>query len=304
METYNNAAYNELIQTIVNDAFYVEGLSYDAKIALVRRYTEIILRRMLEYPADEQLTVGNHEVKKKLKSAGYTEEFFYNNLEKIVKPGNKRTHTQELVLATKSDYESSLSALFNLYGYLFYKFFKKYSFEQNQSIVRAFSTLPPIIRDITLSLLFIDSPDNIYIIDRLALAKVKAFSFDVAVEWLNIHRIDFEKLSIQMPLEEQDKLVNRLGAPLAYAIIRSQNKSIYSLEMEKIIALKDAEYVAPYSNFEEAVAYYKQNGIVEGVGADVKEFNDLMEFVYIGRRKIENQADYISDNSILNTFSA
>lgn len=287
MEKYNNEAYKNLIETIINDAFYVDGLSYDAKIALIRRYAEIILRRLLGYASNDKLTLGDSEVKEDLKKAGYTEKFFRTNLDKLAGLGNKRTHTQSLEVASKEDFEEELDTLFNLYGYLFYKFFKKYPFGNTPSVVSSFSILPPIIREIALTLLFNDCPNNVQIIDRLALAKLKAHSFEDAERWLKKHRNEFDKLSIQLPENEQEKLINKFGHSVADIILKEQEKSIYEVSIERINILKNKKDF-PYNNFEEAVDYYRKNGVVQGNSDEINEFNDLMEFVYIGRRKIEN----------------
>ncbi len=50
-----------------------------------------------------------------------------------------------------------------------------------------------------------------------------------------------------------------------------------------------------YSNFEEALYYYRQYGILSGETKDVIEFNDLMEFVYIGRKACEKEIEKIPE---------
>ena len=38
-----------------------------------------------------------------------------------------------------------------------------------------------------------------------------------------------------------------------------------------------------YNDFESAMPFYQEAGIVNGVSPEVKEFNSIMEFLYLGR---------------------
>ena len=43
------------------------------------------------------------------------------------------------------------------------------------------------------------------------------------------------------------------------------------------------------SYFESALPYYKQYGIIDEDSEEIKEFNDIMDFLYLGRRtKLDN----------------
>lgn len=44
-----------------------------------------------------------------------------------------------------------------------------------------------------------------------------------------------------------------------------------------------------YIDFESALPYYKQYGIIDEDSEEIKEFNDIMFFLYLGRRtKLDN----------------
>ena len=43
-----------------------------------------------------------------------------------------------------------------------------------------------------------------------------------------------------------------------------------------------------YKNFEEAIKLYKEKGHVFGESDEIKEFNSIMQFVYLGREAIQN----------------
>ena len=53
-----------------------------------------------------------------------------------------------------------------------------------------------------------------------------------------------------------------------------------------------------YSDFESALPYYRQIGKVQGTTQEVQEFNDIMDFLYMGRKERERICSD-SDNSIM-----
>ena len=303
MAKYNNKAYEDLINTIISDAFYTEGLSFDAKISQIRRFTEVVLRRLLNYQSNRQLTVGDKNISRKLEEAGFTEPFFNETIKIIVKPGNKRTHTQVLKVASEEDYQKVLQGLFNLYGYMFYKYFKRYKFGSNTGVLTSFSILPPIIRHIALSELIKEESDNYLLAEKLLLATIKAFDSKTAKEWLESQEENLKRIPVGITDEEREILVNNIGYEMASLIINGYSeKTAYDVLNEKLKLFK--EYKPVYTTFEEAVAYYKEYGILGGDSEDVKDFNDLMEFVYIGRREAEKElkeneeANYILENIV------
>ncbi|MBS6194811.1 MAG: hypothetical protein KH828_04455 [Clostridiales bacterium] len=42
-----------------------------------------------------------------------------------------------------------------------------------------------------------------------------------------------------------------------------------------------------YSDFESALPYYRQVGRVQGTAPEIQEFNDIMDFLYMGRKERE-----------------
>lgn len=277
MQTYNNEEYNDLIKILINDAFYVNGVSYDTRIAQIRKYTEIIIRRLLNYPIKYDLTIGHLNTKKSLDDMGYTEALFKNALKGIQKPGNDRTHTKVTQIATEEEYNKAVENLFDLYGYMFYKFFKNYPFGSNMAIITAFSILPPIIRHITLNELYHDNPNDELIIDKFFMAKIKAFDKARAIQWTEQNKTNLEQI------------INPFSGNM-YEICQNKAELLGNVLVQK----------GPlYRDFEEAVIYYKLHGIVEGNSEDVKEFNSLMEFVYIGRKEREREIELVDEAKYL-----
>ena len=51
--------------------------------------------------------------------------------------------------------------------------------------------------------------------------------------------------------------------------------------------------------------YYKQSGIIQGDTEDIKEFNDIMEYLYMGRRERELLCSSIDDaTTVLDVMEA
>lgn len=101
----------------------------------------------------------------KLNKRGFTEPLFRSSLEIIRINGNERGHSRLTEVTTEDEYKEVLNSVFNLYGDLFYRYFKKWPFGVNTEVMSAFSCLPPIIRHIALSALYDDDLSNPNIVD-------------------------------------------------------------------------------------------------------------------------------------------
>ena len=297
---YNNEEYKNLITEFFGEIFYLPGLSYGTKVQKLRQYTEIILRRLLNYRCDKNIELGNEYTLDNLDRAGFTEPLFRDSLEKIRATGNERTHTKYRHIATEAEYQEILDNVFNIYGYLFYKYFKKWPFGNNKAIMSAFSCLPPIIRHIALSALYDDDPQNPDIVDKLVLAKLKAFDKETADAWIEEHKDSLLGMSVSPNSDFLKQLIAAVGEEAAVALAATMPHSMYDACKEKIQTVDTALKSKPlYSDFESAKSYYEQYGIVEGTSQEVAEFNDLMEFVYIGRRKNEIEIAAIPEDNYI-----
>ena len=91
-----------------------------------------------------------------------------------------------------------------------------------------------------------------------------------------------------------------IGEEAAASVVAAMPNSMYNVCKGKVQALDEALDSKPlYSDFESAMVYYEQYGIVAGTSQDVIEFNDLMEFVYIGRRKKEKEIAVIPEEDYI-----
>ena len=303
---YNDEEYRAVVGVYIGDIFY-SNASYNSKIADIRKYAEVTVRRLIHRGSKKPLTLGNKYTKEKLRKRGIEEEMFWNALEKINSVGSDRTHTQVTTVATKREFDDVVDSLFDLYAYLFVYFFKRFPFGQNQDIVSSFSILPPIIRYKALNELYLQDPENTIVIDKLTLSILKAFSADKAKEWVDEHKSSLEQMHYNddFSLDAYKNMIAEHGVFFANAVIsmvaQQRTETVYDICMDKVLKLSQSNWSPLYNSFETALTYYKNNGVVSGDSKEVEEFNALMSFVYMGRKedadalKKEQEQSFIID---------
>ena len=134
-------------------------------------------------------------------------------------------------------------------------------------------------------------PNNVQVIDKLALAIVKAFNREEAIRWTEKEKNNLINLDVM-----SDKVFNEIaenkGIEFAELIrFNSPYKNMYELCIDKIMKIGNEidSKGHLYINFESALPYYKQYGIIDEDSEEIKEFNDIMDFLYLGRRtKLDN----------------
>lgn len=280
---YTDEAYKEAIAASISDIHY-SNASYTSKIANIRRYSEIIIRRLLCYDSSKQLTLGSHVTQDRLRKKGFTEKLFEDTITSINKTGSDRSHTQVIHIATKEEYEEAVNNLFNLYAYLFVVYFKENTFGSNPDIEKAFSILPAAIRCTALLCLYDIYPDNIAIIDKLVLAMVKAKGLAFSIEWIEEHKENLENLTPEFTSKNYLYLIENYGVEVATKIAKEMSRDMYEISLDKARKM-GAFYVPLYTTMEEALSYYKASGTVQGSTNEINKFNGLMRFVYLGRKE-------------------
>ncbi|HDT5932493.1 TPA: hypothetical protein QHC26_002332 [Enterobacter kobei] len=287
---FKNQAYEDLVKDLINDAFYIESRSNRGKVATVRQYSEIVIRKLLDIPQGQKITLGDYEVIKKLKIASSNDKFLMKAVRKLQKLGNKCTHTENLNPILEADVDSAVEALFMLYSSLFVLYFKKHKFGTSNEIVSAFSILPPIIRFFVLENLYNNDKANLLVIDKLCLVLLKAFEKNDAILWLNNRK---EELSGMLPyppeyISELEKLYGKQNAELILSQAPA-NMYICCLErLEEVASILEKQGLL-YNNFEQAKQLYLEEGILTNDNVENDEFNDIMEFVYLGRKTENNE---------------
>lgn len=303
MSGFNNETFSALVEDLINDAFYNKDGSSRGKIATIRQYSEVIIRKILDLSREDYVTIGDKSILKKLSDISNNSPFLLDSLEIIRSDGNDCSHTQKTNEITRYDLDRCINSLFNLYAYLFIAYFKKYKFGTNLKVLSSFSLLPPIIRFIVLDNLYQYDKNNISIIDKLALAKLKAFDKQTCLDWIEKEKCHLEKLNIGTNQGYQE-IENKYGKILKNAIIENAPKNMYILcvgkinEVSKIIE-KNGNL---YNNFEDALIFYKEKGKIDGTTDEIIEFSSIMDFVYLGRKQIKNNSIEDIDKYIVNTI--
>lgn len=283
MSNFNNHEYQCLTTDLIGDIFYTDT-SFRGKISTIRQYAEIIIRKILDVEPTQKLTLGQSDIQNRIKSLP-NHEFLERAIEAIRGKGNLSTHTQYLDNLTSEDFENIVDSLFDMLSYLLINYFEKYEFGSRNDVMSSFSLLPPIIRYKVLSFLNKKYPDNISVIDKFVLATMKAISVDEATKWVEEHKeilVNMRAMSVKA-LNETTKY---RGAEIAKFLWDSA-PNMYELSKQKISSVGadiNAKGVI-YSDFETALPYYKEKGILIGDESEIKEFNDIMNFLYLGRKE-------------------
>lgn len=293
MRNFNNEAYKYLASDLIGDIFYAET-SYRGKISEARQYAEVIVRKILDIAPDEKVTLGEKEIKNRI-CALPNHAFLMKAMNTIKGDGDKATHTRHLASMTEEEFETIMDSLFDMLAFLLINYFEVYEFGSRNDVMYSFSMLPPIIRYKVLSFLYEKDPDNVAVIDKLVLAILKAFDADGANAWIEEKECELRqkstmakelKDSIMQEFEDEEE---REEAIALLEMIGPQN--MYELCKRKVETVGNAiEQRGPlYLDFESALPVYKENGVLEGDELEIQEFNDIMEFLYLGRKeKVKN----------------
>ena len=285
MTYFNNEEYQTLVSDLIGDIFYT-STSYRGKISTLRQYAEIIVRKILDIDPKREITLGDEEIRKRIrKLPNY--KVVEKAVKKIKKKGNKTTHTQYRGEVTVEEFNNAVDGLFDLLSYLLISYFEKYKFGSNGSVMHSFSILPPIIRYKVLIFLYKEYPDNISIIDKLVLATLKACNTETATKWIEENKESLLKMNAysedfygQIDLQDPNlvEVLKYIAPPNMYQLCKEKIYQVGTLIHRNGL---------PYSDFESALPYYKQEGRVQGATPEVQEFNDIMDFLYMGRRERE-----------------
>ena len=301
MSIFTNADYQPLADEIIKDSFYADN-SYAGKIAAERRFAELIVRKALNLPLGSQMMLGEQQIRNQI--ALLPNHRILENAIRGLKPyGNINSHTYGTTVATEADYNKATESLMDMYAYLPVKYFDKYRFGSRNDVMSAFSLLPPVIRYKALDYMHSIDPQNISVIDKLVLVIMKSKGSDKAVEWVEGNKTELKKLKPVSETAYKD-LVEKQGEDMANLLIESGPKNMYEVCQSKISQLRvrfDSKGTL-YSTFEQAYPYYKERGHIDEDTEEVREFNDMMEFLYLGRKENDNiaglEAPYLVINMI------
>ena len=302
MSNFNNFEYQCLVTDLIGDAFYTET-SFRGKISIIRQYAEVIVRKILDIEPSKQLTLGQNEVRKKIKSLP-NHEYLEAAIDVIRDKGNLSTHTQYLDNLSLEDFEKIIDSLFNMLSFPLINYFEKYKFGSRNDVMSSFSLLPPIIRYKVLMFLYQKDPNNISVIDKLVLSIMKAFNVSEASKWVEEKKDTLIKAK-SISEEVFAEISKKQGTEIALAILNSA-PNMYQLCREKISQVGNIieSNGRLYSDFESALPYYKSRGIITHDDSEGKEFNDIMDFLYLGRKEKLQEISGESNPYIVMNFSS
>lgn len=302
--TFNDHQYENLMADILHDMKY-NHCSNRTKIGMMRQFSEIIVRKLLNVASDQKIMLGNiaHQCisknpKNNLPEINKLDKHLKKHLASILfklsRIGNSGIHTQSTGIVQDSTVESMENQLFELYSTLFIKYFLKYPMNYlNKNSIQAlhlFSLLPPIIRFKTLDYLYSRFPSNILIVDKLCLAHIKVYDKSEATIWLANHKKEIE--SIVYPTQEEFYAYVRLagteiqpGVFFGFSLEFGRYHNMFDLLTGKIKNVNTSlnEHGRLYSSLEEAKPYYLHNRSNPFYLNDtLSEFITLMDFVFYG----------------------
>ena len=284
MSNFNNNEYQILVEDIIGDTFY-KDISLSGKISFIRKYAEVIIRKILDINPSQAVTLGASNIQSRLERLP-NHEFIEIAVETIRGKGDQSIHTQHLEGFAPEDFDKVIDALFDMLSFLLINYFEKYDFGSRNDVLYSFSLLPPIIRSKVLMFLYKKHPNNISVIDKLVLATVKAFSIDEAIEWVEKEKDALVQMGT-VTEKAYNEIVEKGGVELAEIIRSSSPANMYLLCRMKISQVGDVinSRGVLYSDFESALPHYKSKGILMGDDLETKEFNDIMNFLYLGRKE-------------------
>ncbi len=231
MNKFNNEAYKKLTEDLIGNIFYT-NTSFRTKISIIRQYTEVIVRKLLNIDSHKQITLGQSDIDSRLRSLP-NYEYIASSIENIRKKGNLATHTQCLESFSEEDFNKIMDDLFNMLSFLLINYFEKYEFGSRNDILQSFSLLPPIIRYKILIFLYEKNPNNIMVIDKLVLAMVKAFDVETANEWVEKHK-DYLIKTVSMSQVAFNEISRKYGKYIAEVLLY-EAPCMYELCKNKIL---------------------------------------------------------------------
>ncbi|MBS7821499.1 hypothetical protein J7552_09430 [Wohlfahrtiimonas chitiniclastica] len=87
MKNFKNEEYVGLVSDLLSDAFYLDQRSNRGRIATIRQYTEVLVRKILDLPTKQKVTLGDHDILEDLKSISNNNRVLLKAIKKINQKG-------------------------------------------------------------------------------------------------------------------------------------------------------------------------------------------------------------------------
>jgi hypothetical protein len=303
MTSFDDREYATLIENLLHDIHYI-NTSNMGKIGLLRRHTEVMVRKLLDIGNSEELVLGQIRMKSQndavMKGMGALGDELSAKLIEIVdciRPlGNEGTHTKHTADFSDSDVAGFEDAILDLYALIFIRFFIDFQVGLFSSplVLNAFSFLPPIIRYKTWSYLFKRDSQNIQIANRLCLSIIKAFDKERAYKWLDDNHEAIRAIPYPTDYERYQYVLTAgieiepgsgvYMVSLAFDDYENTLDLLHSKIADERTSINESGKM--YATFEEALQYYRGYKI-NHFAANTKELEELyslMDFVFLGRK--------------------
>ncbi|UYZ68122.1 hypothetical protein LP122_10195 [Moraxella bovis] len=285
---FNQQDFESLIKEFLDES-NIKGISNRTKIAKLRQYCEVVVRKILDFPNNQKLTLGDKAVVKKLRAISNNNILLMNSIDFIRSKGNDCIHTKNPKESNSDDdLNQCMEHLLNIYAYLFIAYFEKCRFGTNNEVLSLFSLLPPILRHIVLDYLFIQDNENLSVIDKLSLAKLKEFNQDTAIDWLDENKAHLINLS-SVSDDGFTALAEKCGMHIALEI-KQNAPNMYDLcynRIQKVSNILETEGKL-YKTFEEALPIFLKEKENVHKTNEIIEFLDIMDFIYLQRNPVDN----------------
>ncbi|WP_160643244.1 MULTISPECIES: hypothetical protein [unclassified Neglectibacter] len=146
------------------------------------------------------------------------------------------------------------------------------------------SSQSPANEQLPLNYLYEKYPDNLMIIDKLSSVLLKALNKDAAMDWLQERKDVLEQTHSVSP-DAHKATIEKFGKEIVDMLYNSA-PNMYNLCSERVelVAGEIETRGKLYNDFESAIIFYQKEGIVEDSSPEIKEFNSIMEFLYLGRK--------------------
>lgn len=137
----------------------------------------------------------------------------------------------------------------------------------------------------------------------LVLAIVKTFNVDEATAWVEGKKQDLIKLDT-VTENAFNEISENKGIEIAKFIKNISPDNMYILCKSKISEVGELinSNGALYLDFESALPYYEKNGILTGNDPETTEFNDIMNFFYMGRKEKNKEISNESNPYVILNF--
>ena len=139
-----NEQYELLVKEAIGDAFY-SNQSYEGRVSRLRKYSEIIVRKLIGLGKETKLTLGDKKVTNGI-AALPDHQFIERAVFTVRDLGDKATHSEYTEGITEQDYKKITDAVFDLLAGLLINYFAKHKFGMENGVQYCLSLLPPIIR--------------------------------------------------------------------------------------------------------------------------------------------------------------